>query len=115
MNGRIARLTAATSADTPKRRKVSRTPANTVARLHSSHGDSASVSLLDLSTHGCCVRGAAEWIRIGCFVSIALGEEPALQAIVRWVRDEAAGLEFLRPVPPERSEWFDLLEARFGF
>ena len=70
--------------------------------------------IADLSTHGCCLRSEADWLRLGSFVSISLGEdEPGLQAIVRWVRDGACGLEFLRPVPSDRPEWHELMDSPF--
>ena len=55
----------------------------------------------------------AAWLKAGSFVSIAVGDNPALQAIVRWVRHDAAGTEFLRSIPPERTEWHKLTNSPF--
>jgi hypothetical protein len=63
------------------------------------------IRLSDISTHGCCVCGAVEGLRNGSFISLRLGQEAPLQGIVRWVRDAAAGIEFLRPLTREQPEW----------
>jgi hypothetical protein len=97
----------------PDRRRELRVPAGYQAILEFSEGDSNKVSLADISTHGCCVRSEAEGMRIGRFVSIGIDDGQMLQAVVRWVRDGAAGMEFLRPIPPERSEWHELIEMSF--
>lgn len=90
------------------------------------------VELADVSTHGCCIRAPgnddhADWLRQGAFVSIRLkdGASPEedgappetakpeaarLEAVVRWVRGHTAGMEFLRPVPPERLDWRELMD-----
>ena len=115
MSAHIARLKTDPAKPRPRRRKVERHAAWTKARLQSSYGDREDVTLCDLSTHGCCVRISENWLRTGSFVSIAIDSEPPLQAIVRWVRDGAAGLEFLRPVPDDRTEWLDLLDSSFFF
>jgi len=95
------------------RRRESRVPARFSAVLRFSDGASSEVELADVSTHGCCVRSEDAGLRIGRFVSVGLDEESMLQAVVRWVRDGAAGMEFLRPIPPERCEWYDLMDAPF--
>ena len=76
-------------------------------------GETATVELADVSMHGCCVRTETPDLRIGRFVSIGIDSNPMLQAVIRWVRDGAAGMEFVRPIPPERSEWHDLIEMPF--
>jgi hypothetical protein len=110
----LARLNATQAASRPERRKVSRYPAEVTAMLYSSHGDEASVLLADVSTHGCNVKGEVAWLRTGSFVSIGLGNEPPLRAIVRWIRDGAAGMEFLWPVSSAQGEWHALMQSPFG-
>jgi len=92
------------------RRKARRHRTCVEAMVQSSHGEEAGAILADVSMFGCCVSADAAWLRLGCFVSIALAGNPGLQAIVRWTRDGSAGMEFLRPIPPEREEWHDLMD-----
>jgi len=109
----LARLHAKSCAETEadERRREPRVPTRYSARLKSSGGAMEAAVLADVSLHGCCVSTAAGWLRQGSFVSIGLGEDlPMLAAIVRWVREGAAGMEFLRPVPSERIEWHDLID-----
>jgi hypothetical protein len=94
----------------PERRREARVKARYRATLQFSDGTSDGVHLADISMHGCCIRSDSEGLRIGRFVSIGIDEEPMLQAVIRWVRDGAAGMEFLRPIPPERSEWHELID-----
>ena len=35
---------------------------------------------------------------MGQFITLRLSSDWTIQAIVRWVRDERAGIEFLRPI-----------------
>jgi len=81
------------------------------ATLEFSNGSYASALLADVSLHGCCIRTDADWLRQGAFVSIGLGAEPKMPAIVRWVRGNAAGMEFLRQVPVNRTDWHTLMDA----
>ena len=48
------------------------------------------------------------WLRSGSFVSIKLEEDPLLQGIVRWVRNGAAGVEFIHPFSADHVEWHAL-------
>lgn len=82
----------------PLTRRSSRFLAHARVTLRSSHGDRAKGSLRDVSVFGCSVQSDAPWLRTGMFVSIALSNEWSIQAIVRWVRDGRAGVEFLRPI-----------------
>lgn len=111
MNTKLARLSASPAAGRDRRR-AARYCAEVTARLHSSHGH-VDVLLVDVSTHGCSVRGDLSGLRAGSFIAIGLGDKPALQAIVRWLRDGAGGLEFLHPVPREQREWHRLMESPF--
>ncbi len=120
MSTRQARLTkqprrnSVSEATGAERRKSPRHSARNAATLLSSQGESAKAMLVDVSTHGCCVKCAAEWVRTGAFVAIGIDDYPRLQAIVRWVRDDSAGMEFLRPIPAERREWHALMDLPFG-
>ncbi len=114
MSGPIARLQSLPADIRRERRKVSRFPAEVTALIRAASGDEALVRLADVSTHGCNVRGEVAWLRAGIFVSIGFEEEPPLQAVVRWMRDGSAGMEFLRPVPSERREWHALINSPFG-
>jgi hypothetical protein len=114
MSAQLARLHALPVDIRPERRKASRYPAEVNAVLTSSHGDEADVQLADVSTHGCNVRGVVDWLRTGSFVSIGFDDETPLHAIVRWTRGDAAGMEFLQPIPPERTEWHALINSPFG-
>ena len=107
----LARLGSAAPAE---RRRETRHPAWASAHIANAAGETQGVALADVSEHGCAIRGEAGWLRTGGFVAIRLGDEPPLQGIVRWIRDGAAGMEFLRPIPPDRVEWHDLLNASFG-
>jgi len=108
-----------------ERRREHRHTIRYTANLESARGGVMKVELADVSTHGCCIRAPgnddhADWLRQGAFVSIRLedGASPEtakpeaakLEAIVRWVRGHNAGMEFLRPVPPERLDWRELMD-----
>ena len=92
-------------------RKVRRNRVHAQALVTSSRGDSAAMIIANVSTHGCNVRGNAAWLRIGSFVGVALESTPMLLAIVRWAREDAAGLEFMRPVTPGNKPWHDLINS----
>ena len=113
MATKFLRLGSESDSASRRRRKVERIRAQAEARLASSRGDEESVWLGDASTHGCSVRCEAEWLRTGRFVTVALGADEPVQAVVRWVREGVAGLEFLRPVPATMSEWKRLIEQPF--
>lgn len=95
----------------PNRRKTPRKMVHLDARVTSSHGQSAAVTIANVSVHGCNIAGDAAWLRLGGFVSLGLASGAPMQAIVRWVRDGSAGLEFLRPVPPGHAEWHELISS----
>jgi hypothetical protein len=100
--------------DAVDRRRETRHPTWATAHVENAGGQRQGVALADVSEHGCAIQGEAAWLRAGGFVSIRIGDEPALQGIIRWIRDGAAGMEFLRPIPPERQEWHDLMNASLG-
>jgi len=114
MRAQLARLPVISAESRSERRRVSRIPAEVNALMLSSHGERACVKLADVSSHGCSVTGHVGWLRAGSFVSIGFSEGTGLRAIVRWLRDDAAGMEFLQPVPRERTEWHALIDSPFG-
>jgi hypothetical protein len=83
------------------------------AHVENSRGDSAKVLLDEVSMHGCRIKADEPWLRVGGFVSIRIENCGQMQAIVRWMRDGAAGMEFLRPIPPEFGAWHDLMDAAY--
>jgi hypothetical protein len=83
------------------------------AQIENARGDSARIQLAEVSLHGCRISADQPWLRVGGFISISIDQGAKLQAIVRWVRDGAAGMEFLHAIPPECSEWHDLMDAPF--
>jgi len=112
MAARLDRLTLYDTAPFVERRKGKRRRAiaNRVSIL-SLNGEEVEVDLADVSLYGCAIRSDAEWLRVGGFISIGIGGKPWVQAIVRWIRNGQAGMEFLRPIPPERVEWRELILA----
>jgi hypothetical protein len=113
MGNAISRLTPAQETVSANRRKITRLAVQAVAQLCSLDGENVRVAIGDLSAHGCSVRCVSGWLRAGRFVSIGIADEPPLRAVVRWVRDDLAGLEFLRPVPSDRSEWHALMGSSY--
>ena len=108
----LARIGSIREAVLRGQRKVNRSRVHAKAVVTSSRGDSAAMTIANVSTHGCNIRGTANWLRIGSFVGVALEDKPMLLAIVRWVRDESAGLEFMRPVAPGNKPWHDLINSK---
>lgn len=82
----------------PQTRRVSRLRSRTHVTVLSNHGDRSKALVRDVSVHGCSLQTDATWIRLGQFVSLRLSSEWSIQAIIRWVRDDRAGVEFLRPI-----------------
>ncbi|WP_395327065.1 PilZ domain-containing protein [Novosphingobium sp. BL-8H] len=93
-----------------ERRREQRHATRYAAWIESSRGERTDSVLTDVSLHGCCVSGAAAWLRQGAFVSIGLGQGAALRAVVRWVRGNLAGMEFLHAVPHGAREWHELMD-----
>jgi hypothetical protein len=82
----------------PNTRRVLRFTAHTRVSVRSSHGDRSKAHIRDVSVFGCSLECDAAWLRGGMFVSIGLSSEWTVQAVVRWVREGRAGVEFLRPI-----------------
>ncbi|MFM2302085.1 MAG: hypothetical protein RLZZ84_1821 [Pseudomonadota bacterium] len=89
----------------PRTRQTDRQSASGTVLVQSSHGERATKRLRDISTHGCNLVGETDWLRMGIFVTISLSSERSIQAIVRWVRGDACGVEFLRPIPDAEADW----------
>ncbi len=96
---------------TANRRRAPRAIVEIEATVLSSRGDSAGMTIANVSIHGCNINGPADWLRLGSFVAVELNASEAMNAIVRWVRGESAGLEFLRPVPAGHASWHQLIDS----
>jgi hypothetical protein len=75
-----------------------------VVLVQSAHGQSSTRHLRDISVHGCNLIGEAEWLKTGMFLTVHLSSERSIQAIVRWVRGDACGIEFLRPISSDEAD-----------
>jgi hypothetical protein len=115
MGTMLGRIEALSEAILPGRRKATRAVVQVEAKITSAQGNCATVTINNVSPHGCNIKGDMSWLRIGSFVSVSLeGGQPLqapLQAIVRWLRDGSAGLEFLRPVPSDNAPWHELINS----
>jgi hypothetical protein len=74
--------------------------------IQSNNGDRTSARLRDISAYGCNLSCEADWLRMGRFISLRIGKDRTIQAIVRWSRDGATGIEFLRPISNAEAESF---------
>jgi hypothetical protein len=107
MSAKLPRLAASDSRlATPRAltRKVERRAVVGAVTIQSNAGERASARLRDISTYGCNLLSGADWLRMGRFITLRLSKERSLQAIVRWTRDGAAGIEFLRPISDAEAE-----------
>jgi len=82
----------------PQTRRASRLRSQTRTTIRSSHGDRAKALIRDVSIYGCSLECDAGWLRNGMFLTLHLNAEWSIQAIVRWVREDRTGVEFLRPI-----------------
>jgi hypothetical protein len=105
----IARFAQPQEVERNDRRTAPRVVTQRRGQIISAQGENALVAIGDVSAHGCSVQCASGWLRAGRFVSIAIEDGAPLQAIVRWVREDHAGLDFLRAVPSDRSDWQALI------
>lgn len=110
VNAPLQNLSAPGEISAADRRREKRHVTRFEATLEFSNGGRASVLLADVSLHGCCVRADTGSLRQGAFVAIGLGAEPKVPAVIRWVRGNAAGMEFLRQVPADRFDWHSLMD-----
>jgi len=93
-----------------ERRRDPREPRSTTASVVMAGKQPAEALLSDISTYGCCVGTAADWLRPGRCVSIGLAGGLKIDTIVRWKRDGLAGLELLHPVTADQLEWLALID-----
>ena len=110
MNALSSRIEEPQDLASPDRRRSARQSIWALATMTSPRGLTAEAELTDLSVYGVRIASEAEWLRLGQFVSIALGGEPPVQAIVRWMRDGEAGMEFVRPIASDRKVWRNLMD-----
>ena len=114
MAANIERLSCFSDMPAPTRRKAHRRLVDATVTVLTASGDEAAARVGDASTHGCSLTVDAGWLRNGRFVTLLLDDAEPLQAIVRWVRDGRAGLEFLRPLPAGSGAWQDLADSGWG-
>lgn len=98
----------------PNRREFSRYSVKAEVEVANAAGTKAAMSVEDLSSHGCSIKGEVDWLRLGMILSIVLEHEPPMQAITRWVRDGKAGVEFFRPLNAAQTDWQALMKQQ-GF
>lgn len=110
MASNLAEIGGPDAAMPANRRRSPRAIVEVEATVISSRGESANMTIANVSIHGCNINGAADWLRLGGFVAVQLNEGEPMNAIVRWVRAESAGLEFLRSVPAGHAVWHQLID-----
>jgi hypothetical protein len=96
VNAREARLDA--PAPRPNTRRVSRRIAEAVATIKTSNGERCQARIRDVSVFGCSLICDTNLLRTGMFVTVQLTDDWSIQAVVRWVRDQMSGVEYLRPI-----------------
>jgi len=111
MAGKLVMVDTKIGQTVANRRRSARAIVEVAAKVCSSHGDEAIMTIANISIHGCNISGVAPWLRLGGFVTVALRSGEAMTAIVRWVRGDSAGVEFMRSVPPEHTTWHELIES----
>ncbi len=79
-------------------RRVARTRASIDVTIASAQGPEMTVIIRDISAYGCSIGPSADWMKPGGFVSLRPRGEAGVTGIVRWIRDGAAGIEFVRPL-----------------
>ena len=82
----------------PNTRRTSRRIAGTVATVRTAGGERSRAKIRDVSVFGCSIVTEADWLRTGIFITLQLGPDWSIQAIVRWARDGVGGVEFLRAI-----------------
>ena len=82
----------------PNTRRTSRRIAGTIATVRTAGGERSRAKIRDVSVFGCSIVTEADWLRTGIFITLQLGPDWSIQAIVRWARDGVGGVEFLRAI-----------------
>ncbi|MDE2596988.1 MAG: PilZ domain-containing protein [Sphingomonadales bacterium] len=95
----------------PLTRKATRHATSAQVVVLTTTGRDIRARLADLSDYGCNVRGNVSALRSGSFISLRLDGGKPVQALVRWVRDDAAGVEFLRPIGDDHPDWQEKVRA----
>lgn len=67
--------------------------------------------LSDISSEGCCLRVPGLYFRVGTRLLLRPEGIEALSGVVRWIKDDVAGVEFDRPI---YGPVLDHLVARHG-
>lgn len=88
----------------PDARSEDRQPVSAGAMLVANQADLQPITIADLSRHGCCLEGDCASLRPGQFISIKIGKLDRLPALVRWVDEGRAGVEFTRALLPHAFE-----------
>ena len=104
MNAKTKPLVRSLPLGRPMTRKATRRKVQAMVVVRSSQGERASARLRDVTIFGCNIETEAGWLRMGSFISVRLNSELTVQAIVRWVRGTACGIEFLRPLPYDAAQ-----------
>lgn len=89
-----------------QRRRAGRFPVRLVVDVSIFAGATYRSSLVDLSEHGCSLQSDSPPVKAGQFVTVNLSPSQQSAAIVRWVRGDLAGVEFLHPISSETVEKF---------
>jgi len=80
-------------------RSAARTGACGVIVLSLGAGGVHKAALADITEHGCCLDIDGALLKHNQIVSLTIDPARPLVAIVRWIRDGQAGLEFGRALP----------------
>ena len=88
----------------PDARSEDQQPVSAGAMLVANQADLQPITIADLSRHGCCLEGDCASLRPGQFISIKIGKLDRLPALVRWVDEGRAGVEFTRALLPHAFE-----------
>ena len=97
------------AASRPLTRKATRKTASGAVLVQTARGEQDVAQLRDVSEYGCNIACEANWLRSGSFITLRIGHDHTIQAIIRWVRDGTAGIEFLRAISLADSESFSSL------
>ncbi|MCJ2181317.1 PilZ domain-containing protein [Novosphingobium sp. 1949] len=103
MSQRLARLPSIHTLKPAERRREGRHPSRHGVVVRCDAALRGSAWLIDISPYGCALWGRGLALRCGVVVTLRPIEAPHsaetdLDAIVRWIREDTAGLEFLRPL-----------------
>ena len=99
----------------PDRRRAVRRAVDTQVRVSNSANKRCDSRISDFSSYGCNVKCEADWLRTGAFIAIELGDDKPVEGIVRWVRDDSCGVEFLHPLASDLEEWQALINQAEGW